>query len=136
MVTLDVGESVSASICARVPWNHTGIMLVANQEYCFKATGEWRDFYGRIPCDADGFNSSEVGRHYLWLFEWLRRAPSHKWFALIGSIGRSKKPYFKIGTKHTLRLRHTGELVCFANDVPGFYRNNSGSIGLEVTRIA
>ena len=30
----------------------------------------------------------------------------------------------------------TGELEFFANDVPGFYWNNLGSILLEVTRLS
>lgn len=136
IVILDIDDSVIATICAINPWNHTGIKLIANQEYCFEATGEWYDFYGKIPCNANGFSSSEVGRQYLWLVEWLRRSPRQKWFALIGSINRSKQTYFKIGTKHTFKSPYTGELVCFANDVPGFYKNNSGDINLQITRTA
>ncbi len=136
MVVLNVNTSTNAEICAKNLWNHTNIKLIANQEYYFEATGEWFDAYGQIACNADGFSSGEVGRPYLWLVEWLRRSSSDKWFSLIGSIDKSKQTYFKIGSNLTFKSPCTGELVCFANDVIGFYKNNSGVINLQVTRIS
>ena len=44
--------------------------------------------------------------------------------------------YFVAGSSREVRMRASGQLAFFANDVPGFYWNNLGSIRLEITRLA
>jgi hypothetical protein len=53
---------------------------------------------------------------------------------LIGAIGQEKETTFLIGTSHPWEVKADGTLNCFANDVPGFYFNNSGTVQLTVTR--
>jgi hypothetical protein len=52
---MEIGESATAMIDAREPWNETGIRLVAGEQYRFHAEGEWVDWF--VTCDADGYDS-------------------------------------------------------------------------------
>jgi hypothetical protein len=54
------------------------------------------------------------------------------WFALIGAIDSDSSTQFLIGTQSVSAPVRTGQLCCFANDVPGFYWNNKGAIQLIV----
>jgi hypothetical protein len=65
----------------------------------------------------------------------LRRAPREKWFALICAIDAAPRSRLLIGRSRTLRAASTGTLRCFANDTPGFYWNNAGSVELTVIRL-
>ena len=59
-------------------------------------------------------------------------APADRpWFALCGAIPASGAGPFLIGAGARLRLP-AGRLLCFANDVPGFYWNNFGAVSLTV----
>jgi hypothetical protein len=59
-------------------------------------------------------------------------APADRpWFALCGAIPASGAGPFLIGAGARLRLP-AGRLLCFANDVPGFYWNNFGAVILTV----
>jgi hypothetical protein len=128
MITLNPDESKSVVINAKEYWNHTGIKLEKDKQYFLKAEGTWVDWY--IEIDANGFG------HWFFLpVEILRRMPTKNWFALIGTLDKSRENAFLIGTGPTdYTPPIPGELVCFANDVPGFYWNNYGSIYLTVTR--
>lgn len=128
--TLAVGEVMTRPILAREAWNDTGILLVAGQEYRLTATGRWVDWY--IPCDADGFASPNPA---FWPFEWLRRAPAERWFALVGALERDPRTMFLIGAQRTVIAPASGELTCFANDVWLAYWNNRGALQLTVERV-
>jgi hypothetical protein len=119
-----------AKIDAGRYWNHTGIMLEAGATYELVAAGIWID--AGLSCDPDGYAR---GNFIQDLFKCLRRSPRHQWFTLMGSIGCHHETIFPIGSYTTYVARKTGELVCFANDVPGFYWNNKGVIELKATRI-
>ncbi len=123
---VSVGESQTITIKAKDYWNHTGIYLEKGAEYSFIAQGNWIDWY--IESDANGFRKDSMK-----LFESLRRAPKENWFSLIGSINKEKS--FFIGKNSQVVASDSGELVCFANDVPFFYWNNKGSLELIVKRI-
>ena len=104
----------------------TGLLLEAGGTYDFDAEGEWHD--ASIRTDADGH--SEPKLRYL---RFLRRSRPNLWFALMGNVGRRR---FLIGSHARIRFEQTGELICFANDAPFTYRNNSGQIRLRVTRVS
>ena len=124
----------TAIIRARETWNHTGIELAAGHSYQMLALGKWTDFF--IKRDANGFTSDEaILAKVLRKHERRRRMPRENWFALIGAIDRDETTAFKIGTALTFDATATGELTCFANDEPGFYFNNWGSIELTVTLV-
>jgi hypothetical protein len=126
---MGVGESATATLEARRRWNDTGITLVAGQEYQFRAEGTWIDWF--VTCDAEGYESINAVQR---LSESLRRAPSERWFALMGTIDRDTRGLFHIGREAIFSPCSSGVLCCFANDVSLAYWNNFGAIRLTVTR--
>jgi hypothetical protein len=133
--SMEIGTSITIPILARKEWNNTQIRLAAGEEYHFKASGQWTDWY--IVCDADGWSySGLLSPLNLLLLEatkWSRRVPEERLFTLIGSIDQ-KAPYFGIGVEARIAPESTGTLYCFANDVSFMYWNNWGEIQLTITR--
>jgi hypothetical protein len=117
-----------AEIQAIRKWNKTGIHMVAGQEYILSAEGEWIDWFIHY-----GPNGGASGSNlFLRLFEWARRMPHEHWFALIGAINSDQRTAFLIGSSRIYRATMSGELTCYANDVPWAYGNNTGSVELDV----
>ena len=128
---MQIDESHSACICARAPWNDTGIDLSRGQKYRLAATGQWFD--RNIETGPCGYTRNSI------LFRLAaprRRQPDANWFALIGSIGATRENQFLIACGCDYLPVQDGRLYCFANDVRIAYCNNSGHIQLTVTRIA
>jgi len=137
---LQVGEKATVDIVARRYWNDTGLYVTTGQRYRLTARGTWTDFY--IPCAADGYKAPG------WLLQGplglltrtiqrLRRAPEGNWFVLAGAIrAAGHYQYFVSGSSREVHMPASGHLEFFANDVPGFYWNNFGSIRLEITRLS
>ena len=67
-------------------------------------------------------------------FRPFRRRRKDLWFALIGSIGHREKNAFTIGKYLLWVVNEDGILECYANDLHGFYFNNSGVVTLRVVR--
>jgi hypothetical protein len=132
---------MNAIVKAADKWNKTGIVLEKGKTYKFKARGEWTD--KDYPVNANGFTTKQYITKYpniltgilMGFFENFRRIPPAKWFALIGTIGKTTKTNFVIGTETTYKAVEDGELFCFANDVSFAYDNNKGELELEVTKI-
>jgi hypothetical protein len=116
-----------AVIDSRQVWCPTGIRLEAGRRYRLSARGSWND--ASIVTDAAGYESTNL---FQGITERLRRVPGARWFALVGAIDRRRETQFVIGRSRVLETMHAGELTCFANDLHGFYFNNSGSIVLTV----
>ena len=120
-------------ICANTAWCHTKFMLEKSALYniTVEKDQKWYDTR-KLPSSPDGVDDIP------WYLERSRpflRIPSAKWFALIGCINRNK-PYFLIGEGQTVfQAEQDGELICFANDVRGFYWNNSGSLLIKMERV-
>jgi hypothetical protein len=125
---MNFGERVTIQICASKFWNKTGIRLVAGQKHFMTASGQWVDFFITHGPDGDPSNS-----WYLRLFESKRRLPRENWFVLAGALDSDPSTAFRIGSRCDYTAPTTGELTCFANDVPGFYWNNWGNVTLTVT---
>ena len=137
---LEVGEKFAIDVIARRYWNDTGLQVTAGQRYQLAARGTWVDFY--IPCGADGYQAPG------WLLrgplglptrftQALRRAPEGNWFVLVGAVRAAGDcQCFIAGSSREVRMPASGQLAFFANDVPGFYWNNFGSVRLEITRFA
>ena len=123
---LSEGQSITIIINACDFWNDTDIEIEMGDVYLVEATGEWKDIFKKT--DADGYSSL-----YMNLWNKFKRSKDNKWFSLIGSLDKTN--YFLIGKNNELSFNQPGKLSCFANDVPGFYWNNSGTVSLEVTRI-
>lgn len=137
---LEVGDKITVDIVARRYWNDTGLYVTAGQRYQLIARGTWIDFY--IPCAADGYPTSgwllhgPLGR-FTRMAQRLRRVPEGNWFVLVGAV-RTAGQYqnFVCGSSREAHMPASGQLEFFANDVPGFYWNNFGSIQLEITRLS
>ena len=133
MSSTQIGQTIRLDISARSPWNDSGIDLISGGRYDFIVPGDqkWKD--ASIECDADGYRS----RFPLKAFEPFRRVPDQNYFKLIGTIGRSSEEPIVIGSRlEDFSAWKSGRLYCFANDVRIMYWNNSGSIGLNLTRRA
>jgi hypothetical protein len=119
-------------VCSNAKLKDTGIDLIKDHEYKYKATGIWVDWF--IPCNADGYpdilNSlmdTMFGQH-------TKRVSSAKWFQLVGVIkgsqGTSRE--INLGIEGTFPSPESGRLCVFANDADFAYWNNFGCIELFV----
>jgi hypothetical protein len=118
----------TATIDSREYWNPTGIILEQGKRYAFEAQGEWHD--AAVRCDADGW-TPRWNRVLMMLTDFAKRESGQPLFKLMGAVEK-KRPYIVLGTKGSFVAPVTGELFCFANDVPGYYANNSGSVKLQI----
>lgn len=135
MGKLEIGERCVFTTLANCSANYTGIDLEKGSVYDFEVfppEQTWRDGWLLRPFTADGRPIS-----YLGLADNILKFGEANWFSLIGSVDNSKPSFFFIGTKLSSYMpSESGELVTFANDVPGFYRwNNKGSMSCIVKRI-
>jgi hypothetical protein len=103
--------------------------LEAGATYSLTASGTWYD--AGHPSGPEGYSNASFVQN---LAAWARRAPRQDWFALPGAAEPEQEPFF-IGLQAKYTARQIGELVCFCNDVPGFYWNNAGEILLTVKRL-
>ncbi len=123
---VDVGSTI---IRARSRWNRTGIVLAPGERYLFTAKGSWVDFFLRHGPAGD---PSQL--MYMRLLERYRRMSKTNWFALIGAVDCDLRTAFVIGEASDVSVRVTGELTCFANDMPCMYWNNWGHVELLAKR--
>jgi hypothetical protein len=129
---LSLGESSTIEVKASDYWSDTGLELANGALYECRADGRWLDWH--ITSGPDGYDAS------WWpllqpLFNRWRRIPTARWFALCGAVQGKETDLFLIGSRAQLRLP-AGRLLCFANDLSGFYWNNSGAVTLTLERIA
>ncbi len=134
VIRLRPGESALVPIVAREKWNGTGIAARKGQQYEFTVLPgqKWNDAW--VSTDADG-RSPLYYRFYLSLFNPLKRCQAAPWFSLIGSIGQEPGQGFLIGAHREVTMTGEGMLNCYANDVPGFYGNNSGVLWTLIKRV-
>ena len=130
--TVDVGDTVTVRIRARAYWNDTGVFMRVGDGYRLRAEGSWRDMF--ITAGPDGYDTPWYGIAQR-LATRLRRVPTARWFALIGAIRGAEQSPFVIAAKTQAVISASGTLMCFANDVPGFYWNNCGAVALSIERL-
>jgi len=64
----------------------------------------------------------------------FRRCPFDPWFAMICSVDKQHR--FRITYDgYEFAAPATGELYCYFNDVPFFYKNNRGTVRISVDAI-
>lgn len=127
---MEVGQTASATIQARAPWNDTRIDLVQGGIYQLTAEGKWWDLF--IQADADGYPTKLWPQGH---YESRRRVPTALWFCLVGVIASVEGRAFAIGRHAQIEAETQGRLFCCANDVPGYYFNNFGKLQLLVQRV-
>ncbi|MCZ7469725.1 hypothetical protein M0412_04280 [Agrobacterium sp. O3.4] len=108
------------SVAADAKWTPL-CEIKKGQKYKFSAQGTWIDWY--INTDANGYD-----RFWLRPFAAKKRAPKEKWFALIGALDQDESTAFLIGSEKIWVAPRSGQLWCFANDMPSKYGNNKGAI--------
>lgn len=126
---MEIGQTAQMTIFANAPWNDTGVDLEQGAVYQLTAEGEWFDAW--VKSDADGYDSKGWPQQH---FESALRLPTARWFCLVGAIERELDAAFQIGCSRAVAAPSSGRLFCFANDVPGFYFNNFGSLRLTIRR--
>lgn len=106
----------------------SGVEVQSGDRLEVRAEGQWRDWF--ITCGPEGYAAA-----HLRPFEGLRRDPTAAWFELLAAIGPDGPP-IRIGRGRTFAAAQAGRVMLFANDVPGMYWNNAGSLSVTVSRIA
>jgi hypothetical protein len=128
-------RSFEVKVCARKRWNHTGVQLEVGASYRIDVPPgqHWNDMYLRYG--PEGGTTGPIQKHFAdkLRFKGDERMKA-EYFTLIGTIGESLDHAFVIGAGPIdIIAPISGELVCFANDVPQAYWNNSGQIMFTVT---
>jgi hypothetical protein len=128
---LDVGQTVSTNISANKMHDLTGVFIRSGQKFQFTtASPAWSN--GSKSTDCNGYEGT--------ILDAARRHPDLDMMVLTGEIFSQNNTssytgtYFKIGCSRTWTATKTGFLVCFANDNPLFYGDNSGVVTLTIKR--
>jgi hypothetical protein len=137
MTEMALGERRTVAVKSRQKWNELGVRVRAGERLHFAASGKWSD--SSIHVDAEGYSSdAEVLGAKRVLFrsvERWRRAPDHRWFALMVALEHDSATSFSVGLTKTWVAPAAGSLAAFANDLPFMYWNNAGEIALSIERI-
>ncbi len=133
MQELYPGQSQIVVVDTRNKWNSSKIYLKSDLAYDFEViqiNEEWKD--GTL--DANPETGIISPPFYLNLFNFLKRFTKANWYVLVGSVGKNKKTFFKIGEHLRYYIPPTNdEFYCFANDAEGFYFNNQGKLTLKIS---
>jgi len=144
---LDLAQkpSIETRAYAHFKYNHTGVYLEAGKTYQIEVIDlpnqKWKD--GSIQAvDGEGWNRDDVrlGLKEIAIAaaEPFRRVTKKgaQWFSLCGCIGDEDTDAFVIGNKLEQFIPvKSGELCVFANDLNGYYGNNSGYLKIRITLV-
>jgi len=144
------GASITTRVYAHLKFNHTGVLLNSKDKYTIEvrdlSSQKWNDG-GIKALDGDGWNRDDVELGFkefaIAAMEPFRRVTDSddddrevKWFSLCGCIEGDVKNAFLIGNKLNIyQPKTSGELCAFANDLDGYYGNNSGYLNIKITHI-
>lgn len=137
---LPTKKGVETLVFAHMKFNHTRIYLKKGKTYNIEVLNDFKWNDGSIKeLDGKGWDRNDVRfglkEASIYLSEPFRRLPKAKWFRLCGSLGRDKNTYFSIGNKLKYKSKQNGELCLFANDLEGFYGNNTGKLKVRITLV-
>jgi hypothetical protein len=124
---MDINQEITVTVHAELYWNESPVVVRRGETYTFTTTGSWKD--AQFECDANGYTV-----WYLKPVSWMLRLRNKKYFSLIGSL--DKEADFETGLYLTRTFDKPGRLFFYANDVKGFYGNNSGTVKVTIRRIA
>jgi hypothetical protein len=152
--SLAIGQKVEFAVMAQQFETHTYIIIENGANYTIQVSPRqvWQDAW--LCCNAAGWTIERSDRHwyirameiqkisnilgrFYQLSRNLTRLPQAEWMELLFEIA-GEKYRLDLGYR-ALSLNFTattsGKLIAYANDVPGFYRNNQGWIFATITRI-
>jgi hypothetical protein len=127
-------------VLARPRYNWSGVRLGKGASYTLSAPegDTWKD--ASITCGPGGRSSEQLPWYkepIVKAFERLRRLKDVNWFALVGALDDEDDELFLIGDKpDAYTAPQDAELYLFANDMPGRFGNNTGSLMLTISRTA
>jgi len=136
-----VENPVETLIFSYKKFNHTGILFEKGKSYKIEVIGEdrWSDA-GIKELDGEGWNRDDQTLGFkeiaIAIMEPFRRVTKKgaQWFTLCGSIGDDEKKAFVIGNSlEKYRAKSSGEFCAFANDLDGYYGNNSGKLKVRIS---
>jgi len=128
--TMQKLAALSLTITASDEFPDTKIAVTAGEVYMFTCAESqgWTDWYRKSG--PNGFFN---------FFAWIAglRVKGVKCFCLCGAYNDDyKNKSFPIGTEKKVAINESGTLCFFANDAPGHYGNNKGSVIMNVTRLS
>ena len=138
-------QGIETRVYAHIKYNRTGVYLEQGKSYRVEVINrskqKWRD--GSVKdLDGKGWDRGDVkfGLKEIAIaaMEPFRRVTGKgaKWFTLCACIGDDDKGAFVIGNLlDNFSPETTGELCAFANDLDGYYGNNSGHLKIKVTAL-
>lgn len=143
---LEKDQSIETRVYAHLKHNRTGILLDSSQTYKIEVIDSkkqrWNDG-GVKSLDGLGWDRHDVELGFfketgIAAMEPFRRVTGKgvKWFSLCGYIENDEKNAFLIGNKlNSFSPKTSGELCAFANDLDGYYGNNSGYLKIRVSKL-
>jgi hypothetical protein len=132
--TLKPSQSAEVRVRAHSYWNDSEITVAPGQRYRIEVldpSRRWIDFF--IRSGAASYTS--------WLTSWDSRNLRNgnvPFFAAMATTGdeTTAQPVVAAGrTSLDLAVQTHGRIRLYANDVPGFYWNNFGSLMMKITRL-
>jgi hypothetical protein len=133
MTHLETGCAIAITIDVSRRQAETGVCFIIGESYSIVAEGIWWDFY--LPSDPAG----HVHRLALidQMIKPLLRDPELPWCSLIGAdLAPYERQEFAIAQCTNVTSRIDGEFRCYVNDVPGFFRNDFGSLLVTLRRLS
>lgn len=128
-VRINLGKTDTIRVFAEEFYSATKVEVSPGEKYIIAQAGEekWKDSW--ISAGIDGY-SWNVLACVLGL-----RVPSASCMSLCATYNELENEAFLLAGTDTLTIERDGRLSFFANDVPAFYDNNSGSLAIAVTRV-
>ena len=125
---LKPGQTVTVKVYAHTRYSLNSFAVKSGEHYrCYcQPAQRWKDWF--IWSGPDGYFNPLA-----WLFG--TRVKGSKCFCLCGVFDRDDGTAFRIGTERRIEVENGASLCFFANDSRFAYRNNSGSVRVEVTRL-
>ncbi len=139
----DAANGIKTVVFAYKKFNHTGILFEKGKTYKIEVIGSdrWNDG-GIKQLDGKGWTRGDVKLGLkeipIKAMEPFRRVTvkGAKWFTLCGSIGDDDEKAFVIGNRLAkYKATRSGEFCAFANDLDGYYGNNTGKLKIKVTLV-
>jgi hypothetical protein len=137
-------EALETRVYAHLKYNRTGVYLEKGKTYRIEVVDLpdqlWRD--GSVKnLDGEGWDRDDVELGFvkesgIAVMEPFRRVTEEgaQWFTLCACIGDDDKHAFVIGNLlENYSPDSSGELCAFANDLDGYYGNNSGYLKIRVS---
>ncbi|MGY5452779.1 phospholipase effector Tle1 domain-containing protein [Agarivorans sp. MS3-6] len=133
---------ITTRVVAHRKNNHSGVLVERGHKYRIKVLEgpRWNDSTIK---ELDGEGWDRAKQHFSFFknipiasMEHRKRVVADKaqWFTLCGNIDEDDSKAFVIGNETIYTASDTGELCLFANDLDGFYSNNSGHLLVSVVK--